>query len=171
MKTLRWILAAAILPSAMLAVYGSVAAHRDGGKLPWRDLFEPSMRIATDGFKISPRMSASIASSATSLQRDPEARAHFLKADGTAKDTGTLLRNPALAATFRTIANGGIKTFYGGALAQDIVDGQEDVDTHYFCFAAGCEKWVSPAFFPPHFPVSHPSHPESGCPVLFLPGS
>ena len=98
------------------------AAHKDGGRLTWKELFEPAIQIATDGFKISPRMSASVAGSATSLARDPEAKAYFLNADGSAKATGTLLKSPALAATFRAIADGGINAFYSGPLAQDIVD-------------------------------------------------
>jgi gamma-glutamyltranspeptidase / glutathione hydrolase len=97
-------------------------AHRDGGRLPWKELFEPAIRIATDGFRISPRMAASISASATSLARDPEARAYFLNGDGSGKSAGTLLTSPALAATFRAIADGGIAAFYGGAIAQDIVD-------------------------------------------------
>jgi gamma-glutamyltranspeptidase / glutathione hydrolase len=104
------------------------AAHKDGGRLPWKDLFAPAIQIANDGFRISPRMSASVAASATQLARDPESRAYFLNADNTAKATGTLLRSPALAATFRAIADGGIAAFYGGALAQDMVD--EIADTN-----------------------------------------
>jgi gamma-glutamyltranspeptidase/glutathione hydrolase len=98
------------------------SAHKDGGRLTWKELFEPAIQIATDGFKISPRMSASVAGSAASLARDPEAKAYFLNADGTAKATGTLLKSPALATTFRTLADGGVNAFYSGALAQDIVD-------------------------------------------------
>ena len=97
-------------------------AHRDGGRLTWKELFDPAIRIATEGFKISPRMSASIAGSAASLVRDPQARAYFLNPDNSAKATGTLLASPALAATFTAIANGGVAAFYGGAIAQDIVD-------------------------------------------------
>ncbi len=103
-------------------------AYRDAGKLPWKDLFNPAIKIAQDGFKISPRMGASIEGSASSLARDPEARAYFLNADGSPKATGTLLQSPALAATFTAIANGGIAAFYGGAIAQDIVD--EVADTN-----------------------------------------
>jgi gamma-glutamyltranspeptidase/glutathione hydrolase len=98
------------------------SAHKDGGRLTWKELFEPAIQIATDGFRISPRMSASVAGSAANLARDPEAKAYFLNADGTAKATGTLLKSPALATTFRTLADGGVNAFYGGALAQDIVD-------------------------------------------------
>ncbi len=98
------------------------AAHKDAGRLAWKDLFGPAIKTATDGFRISPRMAASVAGSAASLVRDPEARAYFLNADNTAKAAGTLLRSPALATTFGAIANGGVAAFYGGALAQDMVD-------------------------------------------------
>jgi len=97
------------------------SAYKDGGKLPWKDLFDPAIKIANDGFRISPRMSASVAASATFLQRDLDARAYFLNADGTAKASGTLLRSPAMATTFQAIASGGIAAFYSGAIAQDIV--------------------------------------------------
>ena len=97
-------------------------AHRDGGRLTWKELFDPAIKIATEGFRISPRMSASIVGSAASLVRDPQARAYFLNPDNTAKATNTLLTSPALAATFTAIANNGIAAFYGGAIAQDIVD-------------------------------------------------
>jgi len=35
-------------------------AYQDHGRLPWRDLFQPGIDIATNGFNISPRMAASI---------------------------------------------------------------------------------------------------------------
>lgn len=97
-------------------------AHKDAGALPWKDLFDPAIQVATEGFRISPRMSASIASSATSLARDPEARAYFLNADGTAKAAGTVLKSPDLAKTYQAIASGGVNAFYTGAIAKDIVD-------------------------------------------------
>jgi gamma-glutamyltranspeptidase / glutathione hydrolase len=104
------------------------SAHRDGGRLPWKELFDPAIKIATDGFRISPRMAASIAGTftgtpaASPLARDPESRAYFLDANGAAKTAGTLLTSPALAATFTAIANNGISAFYSGTIAQDIVD-------------------------------------------------
>ncbi len=102
------------------------AAHKDAGKLAWKALFDPAIAVANDGFKISPRMAASIAGTitptASPLARDPESRAYFLNADGSAKTAGTLLKTPAMAATLRAIADGGAAAFYGGAIAQDIVD-------------------------------------------------
>lgn len=98
------------------------SAHRDHGSMPWKDLFQPAIKIADDGFQISPRMSASIAGSRTQLARDPEAAAYFLNADGSAKAAGTLLKSPSLSQTFTAVAEHGISVFYGGAIAQDIVD-------------------------------------------------
>ncbi|GAA4430452.1 gamma-glutamyltransferase [Acidovorax lacteus] len=98
------------------------AAHKAHGKLPWKDLFEPAIKLSEDGFAISPRMSVSIAGSAARIKAQGEpAASYFLNADGTAKAAGTLLKNPELAATFRAIAAGGADAFYKGDIARDIV--------------------------------------------------
>ena len=103
------------------AVHMLETAYKDYGRLPWKELFDPAIQIATDGFRISPRMAASVAGSAAALARDPDAKAYFLKADGSAKDAGTLLKSPELANTFKTLADGGAAAFYTGAVAQDMV--------------------------------------------------
>lgn len=104
------------------------AAHREHGTMSWKALFEPAIKIADEGFQISPRMAASVDGSKAQLARDPEAAAYFLEADGSAKKAGTLLKSPELAQTFRSIADQGISAFYSGAIAQDIVD--EIADTN-----------------------------------------
>lgn len=99
------------------------AAHKAHGKLSWADLFVPAIKLAEDGFAISERMSVSIAGSATRIKAQGEPGAsYFLNADGTAKATGTLLKNPEFAATLRTIAANGANAFYTGPIAQDIVN-------------------------------------------------
>jgi len=98
------------------------AAHQAGGALPWQALFAPAIRIARDGFRISPRLAAAIAFSAPALARDPETRGYFLDASGAPRPAGARLTNPAFAATLQAIADGGAAAFYGGAIAQDIVD-------------------------------------------------
>ena len=98
------------------------AAHKAHGKLAWKDLFAPAIKLSEDGFAISQRMSVSIAGSAARIKAQGEPGAsYFLKADGTAKDTGTLLKNPELAATLKAIAAGGADAFYKGDIARDIV--------------------------------------------------
>lgn len=99
------------------------AAHQAHGKLPWADLFAPTIKLAEDGFAISERMSLSIAASAARIKAQGEpAASYFLNADGSAKAAGTLLKSPELAATLRSIASGGANAFYTGPLAQDIVN-------------------------------------------------
>ncbi|WP_414443183.1 gamma-glutamyltransferase family protein [Burkholderia sp. 22PA0106] len=94
-------------------------AHHAHGKLPWRRLFQPAIRLATQGFSIGPRLAAQIARDPW-LRNDPAARDYFYEKDGRPKAAGTLLRNPALAAALRQIAAGGANAFYGGPLARDI---------------------------------------------------
>jgi gamma-glutamyltranspeptidase/glutathione hydrolase len=95
-------------------------AHRRWGKLPWARLFEPAIRLADEGFAISPRLAGLLAQERF-LGTDPAARALFFEADGSPKAAGTILKNPALAATFRAIAAQGAEAFYGGAIAEDVV--------------------------------------------------
>ncbi len=97
-------------------------AHQDHGKLAWSGLFDSAGQLATDGFRVSGRMAAAIAGTASSLARDSEAAAYFLNADGSPKALGTVVKNPAYASTLRTIATGGADAFYSGPVAQGIVD-------------------------------------------------
>ena len=99
-------------------------AYNEHGRLPWQNLFDPAIKLATDGFPIPPRMAASISSASTvaNIQRDPEMAAYFLNADGTPRKVNTLIKNPALASTFTSIATQGANAFYNdGPIAQAIV--------------------------------------------------
>jgi len=99
------------------------AAHKAHGKLPWADLFAPAISIADDGFAISARLQVSIAASASRIQAQGEpAASYFLQPNGSAKASGTLLKNPEFAASLRSIARSGASAFYTGTLAQDIVN-------------------------------------------------
>ena len=97
-------------------------AHQDHGGQPWAGLFNPAIKLATDGFAISGRMAAAIDGAKTDFLRDPEAAAYFLNADFTPKALGTKIKNPAYAATLGTLAQGGANAFYTGPIAQSIVD-------------------------------------------------
>lgn len=95
-------------------------AHRDHGLLPWAALFEPTITLAERGFEISQRLYNSVARD-RSLKTFPEARAYFYDAAGAPLAVGTRLRNPALAAVLRQIADEGVDAFYAGQVARDIV--------------------------------------------------
>lgn len=95
-------------------------AHRQHGRLPWARLFEPAIRLADQGFAVSPRL-FELASAEAALRSDPQAGAYFFDAGGAPKAVGTVLKNPAYAAVLRGIARQGPKAFYEGAAAEDIV--------------------------------------------------
>lgn len=94
-------------------------AHKNTGKLPWATLFEPAIRLSEQGFAISPRLHSLIAADRY-IAQSPEMAAYFLNADGSAKATGTLLKNPALAAVFKRIAKEGPNALYHGPIADEI---------------------------------------------------
>ncbi len=96
-------------------------AQKDYGVLAWKDLFQAGVQLATDGFPISGRMADAIANSRVLLSTDAEAAAYFLNADGSAKALGTVIKNPAYAATLNSLAAGGANAFYTGPIAAGIV--------------------------------------------------
>jgi gamma-glutamyltranspeptidase/glutathione hydrolase len=95
-------------------------AHREHGRLPWATLFQPAIRLAEEGFAVSPRLHALVQADAH-LQKDPVARAYFFGPDGAPLAVGTRLRNPEYAAVLRRIAREGPDALYRGAIAQAIV--------------------------------------------------
>ncbi|HEY1505292.1 MAG TPA: gamma-glutamyltransferase [Stellaceae bacterium] len=95
-------------------------AHRRYGKLPWASLFEPAIKLARDGFPISEKLNGELARDKL-FPKDGAARAYFYEPDGTAKATGTILKNPELAATLTAIAQHGADAFYKSPIADDIV--------------------------------------------------
>ncbi|MES2159746.1 MAG: gamma-glutamyltransferase [Pseudomonadota bacterium] len=94
-------------------------AHKEHGKLPWKALFAPAIKLAEDGFNVSPRLNA-LLNYDRYLARDPVARAYFFGEDGKPRPVGYLLKNPELARTLREIADGGADAFYQGRIARDI---------------------------------------------------
>ena len=95
-------------------------AHRQHGKLPWAQLFVPAIELADGGFKVSARLNT-LLKDEKYLQRDPTAAAYFYKTDGSPVDTGTVLRNPALADVLRRIASQGSAGLLEGSVARAIV--------------------------------------------------
>ena len=96
------------------------AVHRRHGRLPWARLVEPAEQRAREGFAISPRLNLLLESDRF-LRADPQARSLYYQADGRARSTGDILRNPALAAVLQRLAREGSRAFYEGEVAQSMV--------------------------------------------------
>ena len=95
-------------------------AHARHGRLAWAALFAPAIRLAEDGFPMSPRLHR-LLSGDRHLREDPAARALYYDAAGGARTVGERIVNPAYAASLREIAAHGADAFYGGQIARDIV--------------------------------------------------
>ena len=94
-------------------------AHKQYGKLPWATLFVPAIKLANDGFAVSPRLHT-LLKSEKYLKNDAEAAAYFYDQEGNPRPVGHVLKNPELAKVLREIATGGADAFYKGHIAQDI---------------------------------------------------
>ncbi|MGE8319759.1 MAG: gamma-glutamyltransferase family protein [Comamonas sp.] len=94
-------------------------AHREHGKLPWAALFEPAIRLASDGFKVSPRLHA-LTAQEKFLAQDPVASGYFLDAGGKPWPVGHVLKNPEYATILRQIAQHGSKALLEGPAAEAI---------------------------------------------------
>ncbi len=97
------------------------AAHKASGKLPWADLFAPAIKLAEQGFALSPRLHK-LLQEEPFLKKDPLAAAYFYDEKGQPRPLGYLLKNPAYANTLRLLAKQGASALHEGPLAQHIVD-------------------------------------------------
>jgi len=95
------------------------AAHRRHGKLKWERLFRPAIRLAENGFAVSPRLHLLLRDDPL-LRRDAAARVLYYQDNGEARRVGEVLRNAELAASLRRIATDGANALYGGAVAEQI---------------------------------------------------
>jgi gamma-glutamyltranspeptidase/glutathione hydrolase len=97
------------------------AVHKDYGKLPWAKLFEPAIKLAEDGFAVSPRLNWWLTTAQSVLGNAPDLKARFYTPDGAPLPVGAILKSPELAKTLHSLAEHGATAFYSGPLAEEIV--------------------------------------------------
>jgi len=95
-------------------------AHREHGRLAWRKLVEPAIRLAEAGFRVSPRLHE-LLTRESHLKRDPAARHYFYDPHGEPWPVGHLLKNPQLAAVLQRIGTEGSAALMTGEVAREIV--------------------------------------------------
>jgi gamma-glutamyltranspeptidase/glutathione hydrolase len=104
-----------------VGVPGSVAglfeAHHKFGRLRWKDLVAPAIRLAREGYVLDAVRSHAIALEAERLGRFPASRAQFL-AQGEAPPQGTRFIQADLARTLELLADSGPRVFYRGSIAE-----------------------------------------------------
>lgn len=95
-------------------------AHLRWGRSDWSGLLDPAIRLAEEGFAVSPRLATLVAGDAERLAVHPDTAAYFLPG-GVPLAEGDTLRNPAYADTLRLFAQQGTDGFYTGPVAESIV--------------------------------------------------
>ncbi|HYX02431.1 MAG TPA: gamma-glutamyltransferase [Reyranella sp.] len=96
-------------------------AYREHGQMAWRDLFQPAIEAARNGFAAPPRLAGWL-EKAPFLSAESGIRATYFNPDGTPKKRGERVVNPALAETMELIAEQGAQVFYRSAIAGEIVE-------------------------------------------------
>jgi len=115
-----WMSGKAVGTPGTVALY--FEAHQRAGRLPWASLFEPAIKLAADGFIVSPRLAGYLPMMAerSRLALNPGSRDYFYP-NGTPLKAGDRLRNPEYASTLANIAAQGPNAFYSGEIAEAMV--------------------------------------------------
>lgn len=105
-------------------VAGLHKAHELYGSLPWRDLVEPAISLARDGFPLSEKLASSLRDLQKYKDRFP-GLFQYMRGDGGPLAPGDTLRQMTLARTLQRIAEEGPEAFYRGAIAESIAEEME----------------------------------------------
>ena len=99
-------------------------AHRVYGNpaITWKDLFQPAIRAASEGYAIKRSTANAIQNEREILRRFPGSASVLLKPDGSPLKIGDRLIQKDLAATLEQIAEQGSAWFYRGEFARKTAD-------------------------------------------------
>jgi gamma-glutamyltranspeptidase / glutathione hydrolase len=127
------------------AVDGWAKLHGRFGKLPWRELFQPAISVAGQGYAVPEIIDDYWKISHKGLMTNPESRRVFLPGDQ-APERGQLFRNPDLARALTLIANEGKTAFYKGVIARAILKTSSELSGTMTAadLAEYSAEWVEP---------------------------
>jgi gamma-glutamyltranspeptidase / glutathione hydrolase len=109
---------AAAVPGAVL---GWEEALRRYGRLALRDVLQPAIRIAEEGFQRDEEFYTLTRANLTRFRAFGSSRRLFLTPDGGLPAIGSRFTNPDLARAYRLIAQEGSRAVYGGPIGWEIV--------------------------------------------------
>ena len=112
-------------PGSLGAFHQALSRH---GSLDWKQVLEPAIALAEEGFMIRPHMhdfwtrkeKFGLSDHIERLRLTPSGRRIYFDEAGELRELGTMLRNPDMARTLRRIADGGVEVFYQGEIAEQM---------------------------------------------------
>ncbi|KAJ6263306.1 Gamma-glutamyltransferase [Drechslerella dactyloides] len=101
-------------------VAGFYAAWKLYGRVPWRELFAPSIALCEDGVRVPMFLRHVMEECEWLLQADKKEWGFLFREDGQMLQEGDVMYRPALGKTLRLIAEGGPEVFYEGSVARSL---------------------------------------------------
>jgi gamma-glutamyltranspeptidase/glutathione hydrolase len=147
-------------------VRGLALAHQRFGRLPWREVVVPAVKLAEDGFLLDETLARSLNGAVGSADGFAELRRVLGKDNGRISwQAGDRLVQPDLGHTLRLIAQKGPDTFYKGPIADLIAE--EMQRGHGFITRADLQSYQAKLRQPVHgtyrgYDVYAPPPPSSG---------
>jgi len=126
-------------------VDGWFEMHEMFGKLPIRDILQPAINYARDGFPVSEVIAYYLDRGTQSLKDFPNIKETYMP-NGKSPAKGEIFRNPKLANTLDKIAKGGRNEFYRGSIAKTIAAFMKSQGGFltYDDLARHSSEWVEP---------------------------
>ncbi|BDG72116.1 gamma-glutamyltransferase family protein [Roseomonas fluvialis] len=124
---------------------GLAALHAAHGAKTWGALFGAAVESAREGFAATHALRHFIGENRKIIEADATSRAIWLPG-GAVPAVGTIIAQPALAATLQRLASAGAAAFFGGDVARDLAADCVDVGA---LVAAGDLAAVAPLLAPP----------------------
>jgi len=100
-------------------VDGWFEMHNMFGRLSMRDILQPAITYATEGFPVSEVIAYYLDRNTKALQDYPNIKEVYMPG-GKSPSKGEIFKNPLLAGTLEKIVRGGRDEFYKGSIAKDI---------------------------------------------------
>ena len=123
-EPMRWI--DAVVGGKAVGVPGVLKAlemaHKEFGKLKWRDLFEDAISTSRQGFTVSSRLEMLIKLDIHPGLNNFVNSQNYFKPNGVPLKQGSIQKNEVLANTLLKIAHHGTEYFYKGELAEKIAE-------------------------------------------------
>jgi gamma-glutamyltranspeptidase/glutathione hydrolase len=129
------------------AVDGWARMHQRFGKLPWKELFQPAIAYAEQGFPVTEVIHEAWDGPAEARKLKAQAdTARIFLPDGKPPEVGTIFRNPEMAAALRILAEKGRDAFYKGEIAAAILKTSQRLQGTMTAedLASFSSEWVEP---------------------------